>query len=245
MEVKITIPSKLSEITLRQYKAFLKVQEVETNDKILNAQIIRIFCSVPMETVMLLKLQDVNDITKTIYDLLEQKPALVSKFKLNGNQYGFIPQLDEMSFGEYIDLDTFIGDWDKMEKAMNVLYRPILVSLKDKYSIEDYNIDTSEDLIDMPMDAVLGAIFFFLEFRNRLIDSYDELFGGGTSRSLDGTTNFGRKWGWYQSIYGLSQGDIRRFEDITKLNVHKCFMMLSFMKDKNELEAKQIKNKFK
>ena len=75
MEVKITIPSKLSEITLRQYKAFLKVQETETNDKILNAQIIRIFCSVPMETVMLLKLQDVNDITKTIYDLLEQKPA--------------------------------------------------------------------------------------------------------------------------------------------------------------------------
>jgi hypothetical protein len=161
MEVKITIPSKLSEITLRQYKAFLKVQETETNDKILNAQIIRIFCNAPMETVMLLKLQDVNDITKTIYNLLEQKPALVSKFKLNGNQYGFIPQLDEMSFGEYIDLDTFIGDWDKMEKAMNVLYRPILVSLKDKYSIEDYNIDTSEDLIDMPMDAVLGAIFFF------------------------------------------------------------------------------------
>ncbi len=161
MEVKITIPSKLSEITLRQYKAFLKVQETETNDKILNAQIIRIFCSVPMETVMLLKLQDVNDITETIYDLLEQKPALVSKFKLNGNQYGFIPQLDEMSFGEYIDLDTFIGDWDKMEKAMNVLYRPVLVSLKDKYSIEDYNIDTSDDLIDMPMDAVLGGIFFF------------------------------------------------------------------------------------
>ena len=160
MEVKITIPSKLSEITLRQYKAFLKVQETETNDKILNAQIIRIFCNVPMETVMLLKLQDVNDITKTIYDLLEQKPALVSKFKLNGNQYGFIPQLDEMSFGEYIDLDTFIGDWDKMEKAMNVLYRPILAKIKDKYSIEEYKLGKEVELLDMPMDAVISSVFF-------------------------------------------------------------------------------------
>jgi hypothetical protein len=28
-----------------------------------------------------------------------------------------------MSFGEYIDLDTYIGDWDNIEKAMAVLYR--------------------------------------------------------------------------------------------------------------------------
>ena len=50
--------------------------------------------------------------------------------------------------------------------------------------------------------------------------------------------------GWYQSLYALAQGDIGRFEDITKLNAHQCLYALSFMKDKAELEARQIKSKF-
>tara|TARA_R110000737_G_scaffold46887_3_gene66688 strand:+ start:97 stop:351 length:255 start_codon:yes stop_codon:yes gene_type:complete len=84
-----------------------------------------------------------------------------------------------------------------------------------------------------------------VEFRTGLIEKYDELFGGGGDKNLDSFSQFSKKWGWYQSIYGLAKGDIRRFEDITKLGVHECFMMLSFMKDKTELEAKQIKKKFK
>ena len=50
--------------------------------------------------------------------------------------------------------------------------------------------------------------------------------------------------GWYQSLFGLSQGDIRRFEDITKLNIHTCLYALSYMKEKAEVESKNIKSKF-
>ena len=84
-----------------------------------------------------------------------------------------------------------------------------------------------------------------MEFRSGLIENYDELFGGGGTRDLDAVSQFSRKWGWYQSIYGLAKGDITQFENITKLKMHECFMMLTFMKDKNELEAKQIKKNFK
>ena len=87
--------------------------------------------------------------------------------------------------------------------------------------------------------------FFFLEFRTRIIENYDELFGQQGNRDLDAVSQFSKKWGWYQSLYGLATGDITRIENITKLKMHECFMMLSFMKDKNELEAKQIKKKFK
>jgi len=162
MELKLKIPTCLSEITLKQYKAFLKVQETEKNDKIYNAKVINIFCNLKMEDVMLLKLNDVTDITNIIYNLFEQKPSLVSKFKLNGVEYGFIPQLDDISFGEYIDLDTYIGDWDNIDRAMNVLYRPILVKLKEKYSIDKYVVDNHKLLDNMPMDAVLSSIFFLL-----------------------------------------------------------------------------------
>ena len=245
MKLSITIPTSLKDITLKQYKHFLKVQEENNGDKFFDAKMIEIFCKVPLKEVILLKLSDSQEIIKILSDMFDQKPALVHKFKLNGVQYGFHPQLDDLTLGEYIDLDTFIGDWDNMEKAMNVLYRPIVAKLKDKYTIKEYEVETDVDLLDMPMDAVMSSIFFFVEFRSGIVNNYDELFGAGGDKSLDAVSVFNKKWGWYQSIYALAQGDIGRFENITKLGMHECFMMLSFMKEKNEVEAKQIKNKFK
>ena len=160
MAIKIKIPNSLNEITLRQYKRFLKIQQSETEDRFLNAKMIEIFCNIDLKDVIRLKLKDTNDIINVLSDLFNQKPSLVSKFKLNGIEYGFHPELDDLLLGEYIDLDNFIGDWDNMEKAMNVLYRPIIVRLKDKYNIEEYQIENSVNLLDMPMDAVLSSIFF-------------------------------------------------------------------------------------
>ena len=160
MAIKIKIPTSLKDITLRQYKRFLKIQENVKEERFLNAKMIEIFCNVKLEKVMLLRLKDAEEISGILSKLFNEKPSLVSKFKLNGVKYGFHPQLDDLSLGEYIDLDNFIGDWDNIEKAMNVLYRPILVKLKEKYSIEDYQVGNESNLLDMPMDAVLSSIFF-------------------------------------------------------------------------------------
>jgi hypothetical protein len=35
-------------------------------------------------------------------------------------EFGMIPELDKMTFGEYIDLESYITDWDNMHKAMAV-----------------------------------------------------------------------------------------------------------------------------
>ena len=158
--MNITIPTSLKDITLRQYKHFLKIQETVKEERFLNAKMIEIFCGVNLEQVMLLKLKDSAEIISILTEMFEEKPPLVTMFKLNGVDYGFQPQLDDITLGEYIDLDTFIGDWGNMEKAMNVLYRPVLVKMKGKYSIEEYQIETSENILDMPMHAVLSSIFF-------------------------------------------------------------------------------------
>tara|TARA_R110000744_G_scaffold102713_1_gene197318 strand:- start:1060 stop:1710 length:651 start_codon:yes stop_codon:yes gene_type:complete len=160
METKITVPTSLSEITLRQYKHFLEIQEKNTEDRFLNAKMIEIFCDIKLEQVMLLQLKDSAEITSIISKMFEEKPSLVTMFNLNGVEYGFHPQLDEITLGEYVDLDTFIGDWPNIEKAMNVLYRPVIAKLKGKYSIEDYKTGAEGDILDMPMDAVLSSIFF-------------------------------------------------------------------------------------
>ena len=160
MSIKIKIPTSLKDITLRQYKKYLNIQKKVKDPRFLNAKMIEILCNVRLEDVMLLKLSDSQEITSILSKVFDAKPALITRFKLNNVDYGFHPELDDMTLGEYIDLDTFIGDWDNMEKAMNVLYRPVIVKLKDRYNIEEYRLGTEGVLLDMPMDAVMSSIFF-------------------------------------------------------------------------------------
>ena len=86
-----------------------------------------------------------------------------------------------------------------------------------------------------------------MEFKKRTTDSFPELFSEGVGGESDfgAVANFGSKWGWYQSVFALSNGDIERFENITKLSAMKCLTMLAFMKEKNELEAQQLKKIYK
>ena len=88
-----------------------------------------------------------------------------------------------------------------------------------------------------------GCVAFFLSFRERLVGSYPELFESVGADTLSAVSQFGAKWGWYQSLYTLANGDVTRLEDITELSAHKCFMMLAFVKEKNELEARQLNKK--
>jgi len=161
MKVEVYIPDTLSEITLGQYQKYLKLQEDNTNENRLATQMIEIFCGLRNETIMAMKANSIKDITMILTDMFNDKPPLVREFKMNGVSYGFIPKVEDMSFGEYIDLDTFIGDYENLYRAMNVLYRPIKLKDKEKYLIEDYDSKDPDVMKDMPMDAVLSSIIFF------------------------------------------------------------------------------------
>ena len=184
MKLSIDIPTKLEDITLRQYKRFFKVQEQTQDNKLLNAKMIEIFCSSKLDEVMRLKLNDIDTIVGMISKLFDQKPNLVRSFKVNKVEFGFHPQLDDLTLGEYIDLDTFIGDWNNMEKAMNVLYRPITAKLKEKYSIEDYNVNLNPNIVDMPLSAVMSAIFFLWNLGIDLSSSMTNSLEEGQTKAL-------------------------------------------------------------
>jgi hypothetical protein len=168
MNINIELPTSLADITLGQYKRFLNIQKQTEESHFLNAKAIEIFCEIELKNVMRLKIADFNTITKKINSLFEDKPKLVHKFKIDNVEYGFQPQLDDMTLGEYIDIDTYIGDWDNMEKTMNVLYRPIVSKIKKRYAIKEYDVNTSDALLDMPLSAVLSSIFFLWNLGNDL-----------------------------------------------------------------------------
>ncbi len=162
MKVNLRIPTSLNEITLGQYQEFSKL---DNNTKISPAEIqlkmIQIFCNVSELVARGMRATDIAEICEMLNNMFDTEHQLVNRFKLNGVNYGFIPELDDMSFGEYMDLDTFIGDNDNIHRAANVLFRPIEFKRGDRYTIKEYDSNTSETAKDFPLDAVLGAIVFF------------------------------------------------------------------------------------
>ena len=161
MKIEINVPTSLNEITLGQYQKYLKIAENNPDGNFLDAKMIEIFCGIPLSDSYKIKMSSVRAIVDILVSLLESKPTHVERFEMNGVQYGFIPDLDEMSLGEYIDLDNNASQWGNMHVAMNVLYRPIKTSKLGKYNIEDYNVKNPEAMKDMPLGAAIGSLFFF------------------------------------------------------------------------------------
>lgn len=168
MNIEINVPSSLNEITLGQYQKFLKIAENNPDGNFLNAKMIEIFCGIPLSDSYKLKMSSVTAILDILNEMLAQTPQHVERFKMNGIEYGFIPDLDEMSLGEYIDLDNNASKWEQMHVAMNVLYRPIKTSKVGKYNIEEYDVKFPEVMKDMPLDAAIGSLFFFYNLGKEL-----------------------------------------------------------------------------
>jgi hypothetical protein len=196
----ITYPDSLNEITLGQYQHYLKVSEGLEGDY-LAQRTVSILCDIRLSDIMMMKLSDVREISEHLNLLFSMDQELQTTFKIKEQKFGFIPSLEDISFGEYVDLDKYITDWATMHQAMAVLYRPVTKSLKDKYTITEYE-GTQEyaDLMRfMPLDVALGALVFFYQLgnellkstRNYLLNQMEELTTASNTNSTsngDGTT---------------------------------------------------------
>lgn len=161
MKLEINVPSELGEITLGQYQKFVKLYQGEVTEEFMALKMLEIFCGVKLKDAYQMRYKDIDGIVEVLSSMLNQKPKLVQRFKMNGVEYGFIPNLDDMSFGEYVDLDTYLPDWQEMHRAMAVLYRPIKEKHGEKYNIVDYEVVDAEVYKQMPMDAAISSILFF------------------------------------------------------------------------------------
>jgi len=169
MKLTLNIPESLSEVTLDQYQQWLKVAEDKELDNFLQQKMIEIFCGVTLKQVMLIKAKDIESIVVQISKLFNQKEnKFIDRFNYQAQDFGFIPKLDDMTFGEYVDLDTYLADWQLMHKAMSVLYRPITFKKKNQYLIEDYETADKYNMKQMTLDVVFGSMVFFWKLRNEL-----------------------------------------------------------------------------
>ena len=173
MKIELTIPTTLNDIKLAQYQKFLSIAKDNEESEFLQQKMVQLFCGIDLKDVAQIRYKDVAEITANINNLFTKENAFIQRFKMGGVEFGFIPNLDEMSTGEYMDLDTYITDWDTMHNAMAVLYRPIINKLGNKYQIEEYkgSITYADVMRHAPLDVVLGAMVFFYTLGNDLLKS--------------------------------------------------------------------------
>jgi hypothetical protein len=173
MEVQINVPSTLNEIPLKHYQDFLNVQKNSSDEEFVAQKMVEIFCGIRLIEVAKIKLTSLNELIAHFTTLFSQVPKFTPTFKIGDIEFGFIPELEEISFGEYVDLDSHLQSWDNFHKAMSVLYRPIKTRKGEKYDIKDYDpsVDMQELMKFAPLDICIAASLFFWTLESDLLQA--------------------------------------------------------------------------
>ena len=177
MKAEILVPTDINEITLGSYQKFINTSNKSNDNEFLAQKMVEIFCGIKLRDVLEISLADVNSITAHLTDVFNNKPKFQNRFTIETPnkkiEFGFIPSLEDLSFGEYIDLEHNLKDIKDFNKAMAVLYRPIVETQGDRYSIEKYEgtANYAEIMKSAPLGVALAAKVFFYNLTNDLLNS--------------------------------------------------------------------------
>lgn len=159
------LPTSLKYVKLKDYQKFTLIEN-PTNDDLIK-------CITGINSLDLAKLKStkVDELQIETNKLFDVEHKFINQFSIYGTRYGFIPNLDEITYGENKDITNYINDWGNMHKAMAVLYRPLRTTHGSQYTIEQYDGSHvySEVMKDMPLNVVLGSIGFFYNLTNELL----------------------------------------------------------------------------
>lgn len=167
VQIELSVPDALSDITLGQYQKYLKILDSNKDDEnaaeFINLKTIEIFCNVEFKDVLKIPLGEAEKVLTIINKAFDEKPDIIRHFKLLNVDMGFIPSLERISLGEYIDIENGITDWQTMHKAMAVLYRPVNFKSREKYTVAPYepSDEVSELMKEMPLDVAMSSMVFF------------------------------------------------------------------------------------
>jgi hypothetical protein len=171
MKLEINVPTSLNEISLKSYQEFLKVQQSSNDEEFIAQKMVQIFCGIELKDIVKMKLTSLNELIAHFTKLFSEKPKFQPTFKIGSQEFGFITNLEDISFGEYVDLENNLQKWETYHIAMAVLYRPIKLKFKDKYEIVDYNPMTEmHDLMKFtPVDIAISSSVFFWNLGSELL----------------------------------------------------------------------------
>ena len=154
-----------SDVTL---ETWLQLIDFETGTKTEEAtETIAALSDIPKKLIKELSLSDVAVIMSKVGELQQEQDTKLKRIiEINGVEYGFHPDLDSISLGEYADIEQFIknGIDSSLPELMAVLYRPVKLKKNEIYIIDSYDGDIrlrAEEMKQMSAEQVQSALVFF------------------------------------------------------------------------------------
>ena len=116
IEFELSVPTSMSSIKLGDYQKYIKIvngfKEGEDSEDFLKLKMLEIFCGVELKDSYKLPISVFDGAINQVQSCLMEKTPLIRRFFFTAPddstpvEFGFIPKLDDMSFGEYVDLDS-------------------------------------------------------------------------------------------------------------------------------------------
>ena len=165
--------SSWSDVTLEKWIKLIDFQEGSKSEE---AEVtIATLSNIPKDLIKQLELKDIAIIMESLSELQQNEHSpLKDIIEVEGKRYGFHPDLNSITLGEWSDLETFIkgGIEKSMPEIMAVLYRPIIEETESGvYTIEVYDGNIAiraEEMKKMSAEQVQSALRFFFVLGRKL-----------------------------------------------------------------------------
>lgn len=246
------LPNNWSQIS---YDSYLELQELQADKSLEGMELIIEQLSVLLDTDSTDPLWD--DLSaEDLFTLInrcgwlasEPKPQLLLDYQ---EVYRFKP-LNQLTLGEFIDVEHWIKEgYDFAHKIAAILYKKTRRGDWDHLEWEPYNYDLDERSLEfnkMSVAHIWGIWKEYESWKSDFIKNYDPLFADTSKEpddfkedELTGREKIDKmkeemeqraleQWSWENVLWGLSGGDISRFNDIFGVSVILVFNVLSMRK---------------
>ena len=207
--MKLKIPEKQSDIkiyTYLEYEKFIKgLNDNQKKDEdYLLFNTLYIFYGIDNETYKKLPYNTTMELYEIVTTLLNTKQELVQRFKVKGIEFGLVPNMDDITLAELVDLDT-----TDIVRQLCILYRPITNKKKDKYLVELYKADLQyyDEFKELGLNIMNGFVGFFLniqkDFMAYTLNSLEEVEGLNPRQKKDLEKSGSGILGFLNSVTGI------------------------------------------
>ena len=153
----------MDQLTIPQYRKVMALQQIK-DEQTKAERLVSYLANITVSDVRRMTQKSFDKVGQTIAEMapLEKAYPLEVFYKHDGVDYGFIPNLEQLTVGEMADIEYMCTDTTaNLEKLMSVFYRPIKQRHGMFYSVNDYEGVNDKPFLEMEIRQALGALNFF------------------------------------------------------------------------------------
>jgi len=175
-QIELSIPTSYDDITLRKWLTLQsELKNYDDDEEATSAILLYHLCGLEPDMIKGISVDDYNVLKWELMQFLGKTDLELQQFvRIGDTEYGFEPNLSNMSYGAYADITKFgqITIDTNWQKIMSVLYRPVETKTLGNYSIKKYEgFGDSDKWLDVPMSVHFGALFFLFNLLTDLLSA--------------------------------------------------------------------------